>query len=68
MTGNYHNLATFFNHLSNFARLFTIQDFSIKAIRNQSDTNTITAATTAKTYIFQEPPPEDAAVQTPARK
>jgi len=69
MTGNYHNLAIFFNHLSNFARLFTIQDFTIKAIRNQSDVNTITAATTAKTYVFQEPPPPgEAPAQKPARK
>ncbi len=69
MTGNYHNLAIFFNHLSNFARLFTIENFSIKTMRIQSDTNTITAATTAKTYIFQKPPPPtEAPAQTPARK
>ena len=69
MTGNYHNLAIFFNHLSNFARLFTIQSFSIKAARDQTDTNTITAATTAKTYIFQEPPPpSEEPAQKPARK
>ncbi len=69
MTGNYHNLAIFFNHLSNFARLFTIQSFSIKAARDQTNTNTITAATTAKTYIFQEPPPpSEEPAQKPARK
>ncbi len=65
MTGNYHNLAIFFNHLSNFARLFTIQNFSIKVARDQTDTTTITAATTAKTYIFQEPPPP---TEEPAQK
>jgi Tfp pilus assembly protein PilO len=69
MTGNYHNLAIFFNRLSNFARLFTIQDFNIKALRNQTDTSTITATTTAKTYIFREtPPPSETPAQKPARK
>lgn len=69
ITGSYHNLATFFNRLSNFDRLFTIQNFSIKALRNQTDTNTITAATTAQTYIFIEPPPEgEAPARKPARK
>ena len=69
IVGNYHNLAIFFNRLSNFARLFTIQDFSIKALRTQSDTNTITATTTAKTYIFRDPPPPDQApAKKPARK
>ena len=69
ITGNYHNLAIFFNRLSNFARLFTIPNFSIKSMRNQTDTNTITAATTAKTYIFVEPPPaEQAPSKKPTRK
>ena len=60
ITGNYHNLATFFSELSNFERLFTIENFTIKALGTQSDTNTITANTTAKTYMFKEdePPPE----------
>ncbi len=69
INGNYHNLAVFFNRLSNFARLFTIQNFSVKALRDQSDTNTISAATTAKTYIFrQPPPPEEAPAKKPPRK
>jgi Tfp pilus assembly protein PilO len=69
INGNYHNLAIFFNRLSNFARLFTIQNFSVKALRDQSDTNTISAATTAKTYIFrQPPPPEEAPAKKPPRK
>lgn len=59
LTGNYHNLAQFFNRLGNFARLFNIEDFSIKSIRNQSDATTITATATAKTYIFREPPPPE---------
>ncbi|MFO7866733.1 MAG: type 4a pilus biogenesis protein PilO [Candidatus Aminicenantes bacterium] len=54
VSGNYHNLALFFNRLGNFSRLFTIEDFAIKAIRDQSEATTITADLTAKTYIFLE--------------
>ncbi|MBD3414451.1 MAG: type 4a pilus biogenesis protein PilO [Candidatus Aminicenantes bacterium] len=54
LTGNYHNIALFFSKLSNFARLFTIEDFSIKALRNQTDASTIRTNSTAKTYVFHE--------------
>ncbi len=57
--GSYHNLATFFNQLANFARLFTIENFKITALRDQSDLSTISATLTAKTYIFKEPPPPE---------
>lgn len=71
LTGNYHNLATFFNRLGNFSRLFNIENFNIKALRNQSDASTVSATTLAKTYIFVEPEPEPAkskAKKKPARK
>jgi type IV pilus assembly protein PilO len=59
ITGNYHNLAIFFDRLSNFSRLFNIEDFSIKALGKQTESSTISAAYTAKTYIFrEETPPE----------
>jgi Tfp pilus assembly protein PilO len=54
ITGNYHNLAIFFDRLSNFSRLFNIEDFSIKSLGQQTETTTISAAYTAKTYIFRE--------------
>jgi len=54
LSGNYHNLAIFFNRLGNFSRLFTIENFAINAIRDQSEATSITADITAKTYIFQE--------------
>ncbi len=60
ITGDYHNLALFFDRLSNFSRLFNVEDFSIKALQRQTDTNTISATYTAKTYIFRE--------ETPAKK
>lgn len=58
ITGDYHNLALFFDRLSNFSRLFNVKDFSIKALQRQTDTNTITASYTAKTYIFREETPD----------
>jgi len=59
ISGSYHNLATFFNQLANFARLFNIENFNITALRDQSDLSTISATSTAKTYIFREPPPPE---------
>ena len=54
LTGNYYNLRTFFNRLSNFSRLFTVENFSITALPSQTDSSTISASCTAKTYIFHE--------------
>lgn len=59
LTGSYHNLAIFFNRLGNFSRLFNIENFTIKAIRDQTESTSITASSTVKTYIFKEPPPEE---------
>ena len=52
--GNYHNLASFFDRLSKFARIFNIENFTIKALNNQTDETTISSTFTAKTYIFLE--------------
>ncbi|NIO48940.1 MAG: type 4a pilus biogenesis protein PilO [Candidatus Aminicenantes bacterium] len=57
ITGNYHNLAMFFDRLSNFSRLFNVEDFSIKSLTKQTEASTISAAYTAKTYIFREETP-----------
>jgi type IV pilus assembly protein PilO len=59
ITGNYHNLALFYDRLSNFSRLYNIEDFTIKSLRNQTDASTITAQSTATTYIFKEELPEE---------
>jgi type IV pilus assembly protein PilO len=52
--GSYHNLASFFDRLSKFARIFNIENFTIKALNNQTDDLTISSNFTAKTYIFLE--------------
>ncbi len=54
VTGDYHNLAIFFDRLNTFQRLFNIEDFSIKALRTQTDTATISAEWNVKTYIYRE--------------
>lgn len=54
LEGNYHNLAMFFDKLSRFPRLFTVEDFSIKSMPKQSDDITIAVNSTAKTYVFHE--------------
>lgn len=56
ITGNYHNLGIFFDRLSRFPRLFTIERFAIKALSRQTDLSTISASFTSKTYIFLETP------------
>lgn len=59
ITGNYHNLAIFYDRLSNFSRLYNIEDFRIKSLKAQTDTSTISAVSTATTYIFKEVQPEE---------
>jgi Tfp pilus assembly protein PilO len=52
--GSYHNLAAFFDRLSKFARIFNIDNFTVKALSNQTDEMTISSTFTAKTYMFLE--------------
>lgn len=54
ITGNYHNLALFFDSLSRFSRLFNTENFVIRALPGKNDSETISASTTIKTYIFKE--------------
>ena len=56
VTGTYHNLGTYFDRLSQYSRLFTIDKFSVKAVNRQTDLLTISANWTAKTYLFLEEP------------
>ncbi|MBM3297310.1 MAG: hypothetical protein FJY83_06885, partial [Candidatus Aminicenantes bacterium] len=63
VTGNYNNLGVFFDRLSRFPRLFTIERFTIKALNRQTELSTVSASFTSKTYIFLETQPESAGVQ-----
>jgi len=64
VSGNYHNLGMFFDKLSKFPRVFTIENFTVKSLNRQTDLNTISANWTAKTYFFAEP----VAAPAPAKK
>ena len=57
ITGGYHNMALFFDRLGRFSRLFITENFEIRALPGQNATETITANTTIKTYIFRETVP-----------
>jgi type IV pilus assembly protein PilO len=57
ITGNYNNLGIFFDRLSRFSRLFTIERFTLKSLSKQTEAATLSASFTSKTYIFQENPP-----------
>jgi type IV pilus assembly protein PilO len=56
VSGNFHNLGLFFDRLSKFARVFTIENFTIRSISPQTEQNTVSADWTAKTYFFAEAP------------
>jgi Tfp pilus assembly protein PilO len=56
VTGTYHNLGVYFDRLSQYPRLFSVDKFSIKALNRQTDLLTISANWTAKTYLFLEEP------------
>jgi type IV pilus assembly protein PilO len=64
VTGNYHNLAIFFDRLSLFDRIFNVEDFAIRSTQTQSDSLTITSGFTAKTYYFIEEPVAPPIAQT----
>jgi len=70
ITGNYHSLGVFFDRLSRFPRIFTVENFSIKTLSKQVGDATITANWTAKTYIFRddEPAPAKPAAKTTRKK
>ena len=56
VNGTYNNLGTYFDRLSQYARLFTVAKFSIRALGRQTDQSTIAASWTAMTYFFLEEP------------
>jgi hypothetical protein len=44
--------------LIDFPRLFNVENFLIRALSNQTDSETITATATFKTYIFEDIEPQ----------
>ncbi len=66
--GNYHNLASFFDRLSKFARIFNIENFTIRTLSDQTEETTVSSTFTAKTYIFLEESEAAAAEPQPKRR
>jgi Tfp pilus assembly protein PilO len=54
LSGNYHNLALFFDRISRFRRLLNIDNLKIDAIKDQTNTRTIKASFIAKTFVYTE--------------
>jgi type IV pilus assembly protein PilO len=67
INGSFHNLGRFFARLGNFSRLFTIEEFTIRTLPNQSDASTISADCIAQTYILREPKAKPPAKKKPKR-
>ncbi len=66
--GNYHNLASFFDRLSKFPRIFNVENFAIKSLANQTEEQTISSTFTTKTYVFLEETIEPPAGQEVKRR
>jgi len=61
LTGSYHNLALFFDRISRFSRIINIDQLKISALRQSSSGDaTLAASFVARTFIYKEPPEEDA--------
>lgn len=59
LDGSYHNLALFFDRISRFSRIINIENLNVNAIDSRGSPHTISAAFTAKTFIYKEPEPEE---------
>ena len=64
LTGSYHNLGRFYDSLSQFSRLFNVEDFKIKSLQKQSEGLSIAVDSTAKTYILPDSVEEEAPEKT----
>jgi Tfp pilus assembly protein PilO len=58
LDGRYHNLATFFDKIRRYPRIFNIENLQIRALPSQQQAHTLTTSFTAKTFVYSDPPPE----------
>ena len=66
LQGTYHNLASFFDRIGRFSRIFNIDNLSISAVDpSRSGGHSIGATFVAKTFVYREEEEEPAAA-TPA--
>lgn len=57
LDGSYHNLALFFDRISRFSRIINVENLEMRA---RSGEHSLSATFTAKTFIYKEPPAEEA--------
>jgi type IV pilus assembly protein PilO len=66
LQGTYHNLASFFDRIGRFSRIFNIDNLNVQAVDpNRSGGHSIGATFVAKTFVYREEVEEQAA-PTPA--
>lgn len=58
--GSYHNLGMFFDRVGRLSRLVNLGNLKINSRSDQTVSNTISAAFTATTFVYIEPPPAPA--------
>lgn len=68
LNGSYHNLALFFDRVGRFSRIVNIENLRVTAISNSPKGHSITAAFTAKTFIYREAPPPEPVNTKPGQK
>lgn len=56
LTGTYHNLARFFDSVSRLPRLVNVAKVSLRNVSKQTDSQTVSAAIVATSYVYQEAP------------
>jgi len=66
LTGNYHNLALFFDKVSRLPRLVNVSNLKISSSPTQTATNTISVGSTATTFVYIETPPAPPGAAKPA--
>lgn len=62
LTGDYHNLAMFYDRVSRLSRIINIEDLVIQARPRGEET--ISASFTAKTFVYKEPEPDESTEAT----
>lgn len=61
LDGQYHNLATFFDKIRRYPRIFNIENLQVRAARDQQSPHTLNTSFVAKTFVYSDtPPPEPA--------
>lgn len=59
LDGQYHNLATFFDKIRRYPRIFNVENLQVQALQEQRGAHTLTTSFTVKTFVYSEPPPAE---------